>query len=120
MDTVTLTIDGIPVKARRGEKVLWAALDAGIYIPNLCAIREAEQPFGGCRLCFVEIEGRPAPVTACTEEVAEGMVVHTESPRVERLRRTAAELLIAAHHVDCRACAKPDCQQWFPCPKSRD
>ena len=106
MDTVNLTIDGIPVEARKGEKVLWAALDAGIYIPNLCAIREAEQPFAGCRLCFVEIEGRPAPVTACTEEVAEGMVVHTETPRVGRLRRTSAELLIAAHHVDCRACAK--------------
>lgn len=106
MDTVSLTIDGIPVKAKKGEKVLWAALDAGIYIPNLCAIREAEQPFAGCRLCFVEIEGRPAPVTACTEEVAEGMVVHSKTPRTERLRRTAAELLIAAHHVDCRACAK--------------
>ena len=63
---VTLTIDGIEISAREGEKILWAALDNGIYIPNLCAIREAEEPFGGCRLCFVEVEGRAGPVTACT------------------------------------------------------
>ena len=63
-------------------------------------------PFGACRLCFVEIEGRKAPVTACTEPVAEGMVVHTNTPWVSRLRRTAFELLISHHHVDCRNCAK--------------
>jgi formate dehydrogenase alpha subunit len=106
MDTVNLTIDGIPIKAPKGEKVLWAALDNGIYIPNLCAIRRAKEPHAGCRLCFVGIEGRPGPVTACTEPVAEGMVVHTTTPEVKRLRRTAAELLIATECPDCRTCAK--------------
>lgn len=103
---VNLTIDDVPIRAKEGEKVLWVALDAGIYIPNLCAIREAEEPFAGCRLCFVEIEGQPNPVTACTELVAEGMVVHTDTPRVKRLRRTAAELIIASYDADCPACPK--------------
>ena len=106
MDKVTLTINGVQIRAAKGEKVLWAALDNDIYIPNLCAIREADLPFGACRLCFVEIEGRNTPVTACTEPVAEGMVVHTDTPRVSRLRRTAFELLLSHHHVDCRNCAK--------------
>ena len=102
---LTLTIDGIEVKAREGEIVLWAALDAGIYIPNLCALRNESLPFGDCRLCFVEIERRGL-VTACTEPVREGMVVYTKTPQVNRLRRTAAELIIASHKVDCRNCAK--------------
>ena len=101
-----MTIDGVRIRAPKGQKILWAALDNGIYIPNLCAIREADLPFGACRLCFVEIEGRKAPVAACTEPVAKGMVVHTDTPWVSRLRRTAFELLISHHHVDCRNCAK--------------
>ncbi len=106
MDTVDLIIDGITIKAPKGEKILWAALDNGIYIPNLCALRWAEEPHAGCRLCFVEVEGRADPVTSCTEPVAEGLVVHTDTPQVRRLRRTAAELLIAAECPDCGACAK--------------
>jgi formate dehydrogenase major subunit/NADH-quinone oxidoreductase subunit G len=101
-----LTIDGVQIRAPKGEKILWAALDNDIYIPNLCAIREADLPFGACRLCFVEVEGRKVPVTACTEPVAEGMVVYTSTPWVNRLRRTAFELLISHHYVDCRNCAR--------------
>ncbi len=82
------------------------ALDNSVYVPNLCAIREADLPFGACRLCFVEIEGRSSPVTACSEPVEEGMVVHTRTPRVDRLRRTAFELLLSHHHLDCRNCSK--------------
>ncbi len=64
------------IKAKEGTPVLWAALDNGLYIPNLCAVREIRPPFASCRLCFVEIEGRGAPVTACTEPVSDGMVVN--------------------------------------------
>ena len=92
------------MRAAKGERLLWAALDGGIYIPNLCAIRSRERPIPACRLCYVEIEGRPHPVTACTEPAAEGMVVNTRGPRASRLRRTAAELLIASHEVDCAHC----------------
>jgi bidirectional [NiFe] hydrogenase diaphorase subunit len=106
MDLVSLTINGRDVKAPKGERLLWTALDNDIYIPNLCAIREADLPFGGCRLCFVEIEGRSSPVTACSQPVEEGMIVHTSTPRVSRLRRTAFEFLLSHHHLDCRNCAK--------------
>jgi len=104
MNSVSLTIDGKKIRARKGEKVLWAALDNGIYIPNLCAIHEASVPFAGCRLCFVEIEGRNGPVTACTETVEEGMTVNTQGPEAQRLARTALELLLASHPVDCAHC----------------
>ncbi len=105
-ETVVLTIDGREVRAPKGQRLLWAALDNDIYIPNLCAIREADLPFGGCRLCFVEIEGRRSAVTACSQFVENGMVVHTATPKAKRLRRTAFELLLSHHHLDCRNCAK--------------
>jgi bidirectional [NiFe] hydrogenase diaphorase subunit len=100
---VNLTIDGISVQTKKGQKLLFAALDAGIYIPNLCAIRDVE-PHAGCRLCLVEIDGRSEPVTACTENAADGMIVHTDTPRVRRLQHTAFELLMASHPVDCKNC----------------
>lgn len=106
MKTVTLTIDGRKIKASEGAKVLWVALDNGIYIPNLCAIREASFPSASCRLCFVEVAGKDSPVAACTETVAEGMVVNTRGAKALRLARTALELLIASHPVDCATCPR--------------
>jgi formate dehydrogenase major subunit/NADH-quinone oxidoreductase subunit G len=104
MKTVALTIDGKEIKAPRGQKVLWAALDNGIYIPNLCALREKETQDASCRLCWVEIKGKNRPVTACTETVAEGMVVDTKGAMALRLARTALELLLASNEVDCAHC----------------
>lgn len=106
MKKVTLSIDGKKVEAREGEILLWVALDNGIYIPNLCALRERQQPYAGCRLCFVEIEGYPEPVTACTESVKEGMVVKTQTEEVQKLQKTAAELILSTHHIDCGHCGK--------------
>ena len=106
MKTVSLTIDGKKIKAPQGEKVLRAALNNGIYIPNLCAQREASVPHASCRLCWVEIEGTLKPVTACTETVAAGMVVNTRGQAALRLARTALELLLASNEVDCANCAK--------------
>lgn len=103
---ITLTIDNREVRAREGEKVLWAALDHDIYIPNLCAMREVDVPFGGCRLCFVQVDGRKAPVAACSQPVENGMVVHTDTTEVKRLRRTSFELLLSHHHLDCARCPK--------------
>ncbi len=104
MKTVSLTIDGKKVTARQGEKVLWAALDNGIYIPNLCALRDALESPAACCLCFVEVEGKKQPVTACTERVEQGMVVNTRGPGALRLARTALELLLASNVVDCAHC----------------
>jgi formate dehydrogenase major subunit/NADH-quinone oxidoreductase subunit G len=106
MDRATVIIDGVEVKAKKGQKMLWAALDNGLYIPNLCAIRQADPSLASCRLCFVEIEGRKAPVTSCTEPVSDGMVVQLNTPRVKRLRKTAFELLLSHHRIDCRNCPK--------------
>ena len=106
MNNISLTIDDKRIKARNGEKVLWAALNNGIYIPNLCAIRKRIEPLAGCRLCFVEVEGADEPVTACTEPVKEGMVVRTQSKIALRLARTSAELLLANHPLDCGHCLK--------------
>jgi formate dehydrogenase major subunit/NADH-quinone oxidoreductase subunit G len=102
-ENVSIIIDGKPVQAKAGDKLLFAALDAGIYIPNLCAMRGI-QPQAGCRLCFVEVEGQRRPITACTEEVVEGMNVKTDSGQVRRLQRTALELLLASHPIECKTC----------------
>ena len=104
MKTVSLTIDGRKITTRSGQKILWAALDNGIYIPNLCAIREKPEPNGACRLCFVEIEGEEEPVTACTREVTDGMLVNTRGEKALRLARAGFELIMASHPVDCANC----------------
>ena len=106
MSMVTIIIDGAEIKTKKSEKLLWVALDNGHYIPNLCAIRQAEPPIASCRLCFVEIEGIVNPVTACTVPITDGMVVHLDTPRVKKLRNTAFELLLSHHHIDCRNCSK--------------
>ncbi len=106
MKTVSLTIDGKEISAREEEKLLWVALDNNIYIPNLCSLRQNLEPFTACRLCFVEVEGKEQPVTACTEEITEGMVINTRGAKALRLARSGFELLMASHPVDCAHCAK--------------
>lgn len=103
---VNITIDGRKLPAEPGEKLLWVALHNGIYIPHLCALPEIEPPAAACRLCFVEIEGRRGPVTACTQPVAEGMVVHTRSPQVDRLVASAFEMLLTDHRLGCSKCPR--------------
>ncbi|MBM4235388.1 MAG: ferredoxin [Firmicutes bacterium] len=103
-DQITITIDGRQINVMPGLKLLWAALDNGIYIPHLCAIREEIRPNASCRLCFVEIEGSKHPVTSCTKTVEENMVVKTRSPRIDRLVKTAFELIISDHNLKCNEC----------------
>jgi formate dehydrogenase major subunit/NADH-quinone oxidoreductase subunit G len=106
MKEIILTIDGKDIKAKEGETILWAALENGIYIPNLCAVYEKIQPSASCRLCFVEVEGKDEPVIACTEPVREGVVVNTRGKNALRLARTSAELLMTSHPADCGHCLK--------------
>ena len=105
MDRIKVTIDGRAVEASPGMTVLEAAEAAGIYIPTLCADPDLE-PYGACRLCVVEIDGMRGLPTACTTPATDGMVVHTETPAVNQVRRTAVELLIADHPGDCLTCPK--------------
>ncbi len=106
MKTIHLFIDEKEIKCFEGETLLWAALDNGIYIPNLCATRERPAPYGACRLCFVEVEGESLPVTACTTKVKEGMVVNTKGKKALKLSRTAFELILSNHPVECTHCLK--------------
>ena len=107
---ISLTIDRKEVKAPGGVTVLEAALGAGIYIPTLC-YDPALKPFGACRLCIVEIEGMRGLPTSCTTPVQEGMVVHTETEEIQRVRRTIVELAIANHPYECLVCNKSqDCE----------
>jgi bidirectional [NiFe] hydrogenase diaphorase subunit len=104
MRTISLTIDGKTIKARAGQKLLWAALENGIYIPNLCAIRDKPEPNVACRLCWVEIEGEKGPVAACTVNANDGMVVNTRGEKALGLARAGFELLMASHALDCAHC----------------
>jgi bidirectional [NiFe] hydrogenase diaphorase subunit len=103
--SVEVIIDNRQVQAAPGEKILWAALAAGIEIPHLCAIKQAHPPLGTCRLCLVEVEGQGI-VASCVEPVKEGMVVHTDGEHVLALRRRAMELMLADHPMTCKQCVK--------------
>jgi formate dehydrogenase major subunit len=108
--TVSLEVDGLPVTVPEGTSVLRAAALSGIDIPKLCATDSLE-PFGSCRLCLVEIDGRRGTPASCTTPVAEGMNVRTQTPRLEKLRQGVMELYISDHPLDCLTCsANGDCE----------
>ncbi len=93
---IKLNIDCKEIEVEKGKTVLEAALQVGIYIPNLCYHPDLS-PFGACRLCIVEIEGMKGFPTACTTEVNEGIVVHTNTPRIQELRKNIIWLLLSEH-----------------------
>ncbi len=108
--TVTLTIDGQSVTVPAGTSVMAAAMSLGTKIPKLCATDSLE-PFGSCRLCLVEIEGRRGTPASCTTPAEEGMVVRTQSENLSGLRKGVMELYISDHPLDCLTCsAKGDCE----------
>ena len=107
---VTLTIDGFEVTVPEGTSVMRASMEAGIQIPKLCAT-DMVDAFGSCRLCLVEVEGRNGTPSSCTLPVADGMVVHTQTGRLKRLRKGVMELYISDHPLDCLTCAaNGDCE----------
>jgi formate dehydrogenase (NADP+) alpha subunit len=108
-DKITLIIDGIKIEAEKNSTILQTALDNGIFIPNLCTSQELK-PWGACRLCMVENnEGRL--ITACENLVEEDMIISTETPSINTVRKLAIKLLIANHEMDCLTCAKDgDCR----------
>ena len=107
---VCVEVDGVAVTVPAGTSVMRAAAEAGLSVPKLCAT-DSLQAFGSCRLCLVEIDGRKGTPASCTTPVEPGMVVHTQTPRVERLRRNIMELYISDHPLDCLTCpANGDCE----------
>ncbi|MFO1037236.1 MAG: formate dehydrogenase subunit alpha [Geminicoccaceae bacterium] len=107
---VTLEIDGQSVTVPAGTSIMRASAEAGVSVPKLCATDSLE-PFGSCRLCLVEIEGRRGTPASCTTPVEPGMKVVTQSDRLAKLRRGVMELYISDHPLDCLTCAaNGDCE----------
>lgn len=102
---ITLTINEKEITLDKPVSVLEAARQAGIKIPTLC-YHEALKPYGGCRLCVVEVERMPKLQTACTLMAADGMVVKTESEVISKVRRGILEFLLINHPLDCPYCDK--------------
>ena len=96
MSEILLQIDGKEVSAKEGMTLLEAAQSAGISIPTLCH-HEKLEPYGGCRLCIVEVEdrGRTKLVVSCIYPVESDLIVRTRSEKVDRIRKTILELFLA-------------------------
>src|ERR1700722_12913810 len=108
--TVPLEIDGRVVAVAEGTSVIRAAAEAGIHVPKLCATDSLE-PFGSCRLCLVEIEGRRGYPASCTTPAEAGMKVHTQTDKLHSLRRNVMEMYISDHPLDCLTCgANGNCE----------
>jgi predicted molibdopterin-dependent oxidoreductase YjgC len=106
---INLTIDGKKISVPKRTTILEAARKHDIYIPTLCDDPRLE-PYGGCRLCLVSVQGNRKLATACTTPVAEGMEVKTSNELIERQRRTIVELLLSDHPNDCMVCERAgDC-----------
>ena len=105
MDTVSLTIDGKTVTAEKGRTVLQAAIEAGISVPYYC-YHPGLGIDGSCRVCIVKIEKMPKLQTSCSTPVADGMVVHTQTPDVVDARASVFEFLLINHPLDCPVCDK--------------
>jgi len=107
---VRIEIDGLPTTVRAGTSILRAARESGVDVPSLCA-SDNLKPFGSCRLCLVEIEGRKGFPASCTTPVEAGMKIHTQTNALAALRRNVMELYISDHPLDCLTCsANGDCE----------
>ena len=110
MSVITLSIDGKDVAIEAGSRVLAAASQVGIKIPALCHL-DGVSEVAACRLCLVEVEGINKLLPACVTEVAEGMVVHTDTPKLKEYRRMTVELLFAEGNHVCAVCvANGNCE----------
>jgi len=109
-EQVTLTIDGQSVTVPAGTSIMRAAMEIGTKVPKLCAT-DSVDAFGSCRLCLVEIAGRPGTPASCTTPVAPGIVVSTQTERLKQIRKGVMELYISDHPLDCLTCAaNGDCE----------
>lgn len=110
MSVRTLRINGIDVAVESGTSILGAAKQAGITIPTLCHL-DGVSDVGACRLCLVEIQGINKLLPACVTEVAEGMDIQTETPKLQEYRRMTVELLFSEGNHVCAVCvANGNCE----------
>ncbi|MDR0797321.1 MAG: (2Fe-2S)-binding protein [Nitrososphaerota archaeon] len=104
---ITLKIDGVQISVPEGTTILKAAKDNGILIPTLCDL-EGLTPYGGCRLCLVEVTGSPKLFTACTTPANPGMDVTTNSERLKNYRKIAVQMLMSERVHMCAVCVAND------------
>ena len=102
---VNCIIDGIAVSVPKGTSILNAARGAGINIPTLCYFPGPNE-IGACRVCVVEVEGVKRLVAACNNNVVDGLVIHTNSPRVREARKVNVELILSQHNCNCAHCVR--------------
>ncbi len=102
---VNFTINGRTLSAAKGTTILSAAEKAGIPIPHLCFLKDINE-IAACRMCMVEVEGTERLVPACNTQILEGMVIHTNSPRVREARKTNLRLILSQHNSNCTVCVR--------------
>ncbi len=102
-EEITFVIDGEEVKGRPGQTIMQAADEAGIYIPRLCAFNDLS-PHGSCRVCTVMVNGRPQ--SACTQPIAEGMIVENDTEKINKIRRDIVEMMLVEGNHFCMFCEK--------------
>ena len=103
---ITFTIDGREVQAPENQMLVDAAKHGDVEIPVFCYEPKLGHPVGACRMCLVEIEGIPKLQTGCSTPVKDGMVVNTQSERVQEAQRSVVEFLLINHPLDCPVCDK--------------
>ncbi len=103
-DTVTLTIDGVEVTVPSGTRVIEAAEHVGVVVPRYCYHPGIPTRPAQCRMCLVEVEGRPKLEPSCTLQAQDEMVVHTASETAETARQAVIEFLLVNHPLDCPIC----------------
>src|SRR5208283_3520211 len=106
-ETVAINMDGKALLVEKGLTILQVAQQNNIYIPTLCAHKDLS-PFGGCRLCIVEIEGRRGFVTACTTPADKGMIIRTRTAAIKSQRIEVLQLLLSEHPSSCLVCDEKD------------
>ena len=98
-----VVVNGKQVDVRPGSTILEAARAADVAVPTLCYHKQLS-PYGGCRLCVVQVRGIPRLVASCTTPVTEGMVVETDNERIRKVRKTMVELILSNHPNECMVC----------------
>ncbi len=102
-DTVNIEVNGVPLKARKGQMIMQVTDRADIYIPRFC-YHDKLSVAANCRMCLVEVEKAPKPLPACATPVTEGMKVFTKSPKAIAAQRATMEFLLINHPLDCPIC----------------
>ncbi|MBD9198909.1 MAG: 4Fe-4S dicluster domain-containing protein, partial [Clostridiales bacterium] len=102
---VNITINGKALAVKHGTTIMEAATQMGIPIPHLCYLKDINE-IGACRMCMVEVEGTDRLVTSCNTGVVEGMVIHTNTPKVREARKTNLRLILSQHNSTCTTCIR--------------